>query len=247
MSPRNIAHPKRQSASLLDEVLERRMLLYVLAAGATLAGSSVANAKVVFTPSNARIESERGCNSFLSIDLNNDGVTDLLGGGCITSYTNSPFVYLTYTFGASGAQPGNLIADHAGHQAAFKKGAKIRSENSFTDVGNMAKIDGRFGTRSGSFLNVTDRFLGVKFLISGQVHYGWVGFKKVGQRGPFSGLLGANLGGWAYETEANTPIIAGDTGEDPESTMLFSGEPTSLQLLAMGHTGIANRQRRVAA
>ena len=30
---------KRQGVSLLDEVLERRMLLYVLAAGATLAGA----------------------------------------------------------------------------------------------------------------------------------------------------------------------------------------------------------------
>jgi len=41
----------RNAMSLLDEVLERRMLLYVLAAGATLAGVPSAQAKVVFTPS----------------------------------------------------------------------------------------------------------------------------------------------------------------------------------------------------
>ena len=75
MSPRNIEHPKRQSASLLDEVLERRMLLYVLAAGTALSGASAAQAKVVFTPSNAVLV---GPYSVLQIDLDNDGVTDFV-------------------------------------------------------------------------------------------------------------------------------------------------------------------------
>ena len=66
---------KRQRPSLLDEVLERRMLLYVLAAGATLAGASgAAQAKVIFTPSNAQVSPRHP----LDIDLNNDGTTDFV-------------------------------------------------------------------------------------------------------------------------------------------------------------------------
>ena len=71
---------KRLRPSLLDEVLERRMLLYVLAAGATLAGASgAAQSRVVFTPSNVVLST-----GSLQIDLNNDGTTDFIldyGGG----------------------------------------------------------------------------------------------------------------------------------------------------------------------
>src|ERR1700683_475196 len=64
---------KRRLPNLLDEVLERRMLLYVLAAGATLAGASSAQAKAVFTRSDFVLTLENG---HLAIDLNNDGTTD---------------------------------------------------------------------------------------------------------------------------------------------------------------------------
>jgi hypothetical protein len=61
----------RKGMSLLDEVLERRMLLYVLAAGTALAGASIAQAKVVFTRTNIVYRS-----STIQIDLNNDGNID---------------------------------------------------------------------------------------------------------------------------------------------------------------------------
>jgi hypothetical protein len=66
---------KRQRPSLLEEVLERRMLLYVLAAGATLAGASSAQAKAVFTRSDFVLSLPNG---HLAIDLNNDGTTDFI-------------------------------------------------------------------------------------------------------------------------------------------------------------------------
>jgi hypothetical protein len=80
-------------------------------------------------------------------------------------------------------------------------------------------------------------------MINGEVHYGWVGFRSVSV---VNSRLTAVLGGWAYETEPNKPIVAGDEGEGMESNTMSSLRPTSLQLLAMGHTGIADRQRRIA-
>ena len=96
--------------------------------------------------------------------------------------------------------------------------------------------------RQGFFLDTTNRFLGVQFLINGQVHYGWIGFRSV----KATPMLAATLGGCAYETESNTPIIAGDTGRGEGDSAALQAGPTSLELLAAGHTAIAERRRRIA-
>jgi hypothetical protein len=120
--------------------------------------------------------------------------------------------------------------------AALKRGNLIGSGARFYAFGFMATSGG-----NGRFYNAFHRFLGVKFLINGEVHYGWIGFRSV------TGSLTATLGGWAYETEPNTPIIAGDTGRSQDdSAALTMREPTSLELLAEGHVAIAERRRRIA-
>jgi hypothetical protein len=54
----------------------------------------------------------------------------------------------------------------------------------------------------------------------------------------------APLGGWAYETEANKAILAADKGNTSEST--GSINPTSLEILAAGHTRMEERRKRTA-
>ncbi len=54
-----------------------------------------------------------------------------------------------------------------------------------------------------------NRYLGVKFLISGQTHYGWIRLTVITEpRG-----MSATITGYAYETIANKPIKAGQTSE----------------------------------
>jgi len=240
MSPRNIECPKRQPSNLLNEVLERRMLLYVLAAGSALAAVPAAQARVIFTSSNIVYHGHT-----IAIDLNNDGVTDfnfsvIVTGGCGTESRG----YCNFFMEMRGAAASNLVEmGPEGGQAALIKGSKIGSGNDYSDKGDMVAFlsepSGQFLT--GSWLNVTNRFLGVKFIIGGQIHYGWIGFRGV------SGIESAAFAGWAYETTPNKPIAAGDRGEAGDSAFLQSAAPTSLQLLALGHTGIADRQRRIAA
>jgi hypothetical protein len=221
---------KRQRLSLLDEVLERRMLLYVLAAGATLAGASSAQAKVVFTRSDFVLTLGNG---HLSIDLNNDGTTDfILIDRCVsqTSCFGSVNMYAR-AIGQNGVAQEPM--GHDQQAAALSMGDKIGPAATFKQVGLM--LDGSIfsGTHSfGPFAHTQGRFLGVGFLISGQVHYGWIGFRKVNR-------FTATLLGWAYETEPNTPILAGQEAKE--------SEPTPLELLAAGHVAIAERQRRIAA
>jgi hypothetical protein len=245
MSPRNREHKqgKRQGPSLLGEVLERRIVLYVLAAGATLAGASAAQAQIVFTPSDRVLTGVLDGTNHLKIDLNNDGAGDFILND-----------YLKKSYGASSGSAWRLWADGRtasnGIQgiskngkffaSALKKGAPIGSGGNFASFAPMqSRVDPYgFPYSYGNFRDVTNRFLGVRFLIKGEVHYGWIGFRKVDN-------FTAKLVGWAYEAQANTAIRAGDKGEE-EPVSVRVPEPASLELLAAGNVAMVDWRRRRA-
>ena len=93
----------------------------------------------------------------------------------------------------------------------------------------------------GFFDNTQDKFLGVQLIVNGQVHFGWIGFRSVDARK----TVRVSLAGWAYETSPNTPITAGDMGTAAQSQV--STQPTSMELLALGHSGSEQRRNRVIA
>jgi hypothetical protein len=64
----------RKPSTLLTDVLESRLLLYTMAAGATLAATTPSQAQVMFTPNSTTLKPP----SKLVIDLNHDGVADFL-------------------------------------------------------------------------------------------------------------------------------------------------------------------------
>jgi hypothetical protein len=247
MSPRNREHKrgKRQGPSLLDEVLERRVLMYMVAAGATLAGASAVQAKVVFTPSNAVLS--YGGVSSLPIDLDNNGTVDFrllvrlfsYGGGfnAVSSLNVKGAIGSNVVVGANGYR--------SGYAAALTRGAPIGSSAAFRGALRMVRVDfsscgGYFV--AGSFADVTNRFLGVRFLINGEAHYGWIGFRSV----TFPSIT-ATLVGWAYETVSNRHIRAGDRmGMHSDSAALRSTGPTSLELLAAGNVAMTDWRRRRA-
>jgi hypothetical protein len=101
-------------------------------------------------------------------------------------------------------------------------------------------LDGR---DYGPWQNVNHRYLGVKFVINNETHYGWVGFRSVTEASNYGGFK-AILGGWAYETQPNKPIRAGDTGTNQSDDSAFA-QPTSLEMLAAGHAANTDwRQRK---
>jgi len=227
----------RKGMGLLDEVLDHRIALYALAAGAALAAVTPAQAKVIFTPRD--VVTKHGYYDY-NIDLNHDGVADLylepITEGC-GSETRFCFQFLdAYPLGAS---TGFVAATSGDDASALQTGAIIGSQDAFTQNKTLVFSSGS-GNYGGNFRGVRDRFLGVRFLISDQVHYGWVAFRHV------DGNVGF-LSGWAYETEPNKAIIAGDRGVCVESAEIKAAQPTGLELLAMGHVAVAERQRRIAA
>jgi opacity protein-like surface antigen len=242
MSPRNRQSKpgKRQNQSLLNEVLEQRMLLYMLAAGASLACASAAQARVVFTPSNAAV----GGNGSLQIDLDNDGTFDFtlatFDDNFSVGYVNN--VYVTGSIRSNGVMQSRAN----GFAAALKEQALIGARATFQNSALLAhrgSYRSGGGTSLGNFTNTTCRFLGVRFLINGETHYGWIGFRSVGEGS-------ANLLGWAYETRPNVHILAGYVGFLQEcafnSATQRTPEPTSLELLAAGNVAMTDRRRRRA-
>jgi hypothetical protein len=89
----------------------------------------------------------------------------------------------------------------------------------------------------GYWQNVKSRCLGVRFLINGEVHYGWIGFREVHDY-----PVAVKLYGWAYETVPDKEILAGDEGTGAPLNSSIS--PTSLGRLAAGHAAIDERRRR---
>ena len=84
-------------------------------------------------------------------------------------------------------------------------------------------------------------YLGVEFLIGGDLHYGWVGLTactpdvytgcQAGPKDP--GVVTIQITGFAYQSAANTPIQAGAVPE-----------PSQLPLLALGAAGVAALRAR---
>jgi hypothetical protein len=62
--------------------------------------------------------------------------------------------------------------------------------------------------RSGPWLDVKDKYLGLKFIVNGQIHYGWA--RLTTQQVTYCKVR-ALLSGYAYESDANTPIVTGQT------------------------------------
>jgi hypothetical protein len=105
----------------------------------------------------------------------------------------------------------------------------------------------RYGTQGyssrGQWVQSINRYLGVKFLIQGEVHYGWV---RVDVAATQSGFLGA-ISGYAYETVPNKAILTGqksgapkkrDSGKGSASVEVLTPGKANLGTLALGVLGL---------
>lgn len=82
----------------------------------------------------------------------------------------------------------------------------------------------------GGYWQGREGYTGVEFNIAGRTHYAWI---RVGA--PFEGLHGGYIYDYAYETRANTPILAGAIPE-----------PSSPVLLVLGGLGLLANGRRAS-
>jgi hypothetical protein len=203
--------------------LEKRLLAYAASATITAMASSLpADAEIVYTPAHQTISI--GYDAY-NLDLNRDGITDFQFVH-ISTCTSICVSYIDVV----GALSTNQIVGGgppSSFASALPRGAHIGSDRKFDHFGQMAYAESFFGSVNwrGPWANggkgVTNRYLGLKFKIDNETHYGWARLTVTTDFDHITALLT----GYAYETEADRPIEAGilpvsnpDTVSEPNMT-----------------------------
>jgi hypothetical protein len=238
------ALPKTRPTTKLNPKLDNRLIAYAAAATASgaamLALAPSAAAEVVFTPTHVTIGSP------YLLDLNGDGTADftLHRCRCVSASGHSS------SFRAEIDVTGNGVLDEAlPAGAVIGPGRPFIATNGAYGGPELARAFDYLSISrfSGPFANATNRFLGLKFLIKGQVHYGWARLTVTN----FNHAGTATLTGYAYETVPNYPIRAGQrigtaTVIAPPALSAPASTPLSLGLLALGGEGLCLWRREQA-
>jgi len=226
--------PSSRKTFKISDSLNRQLNTYAQVASAAgvgvlgvglLAATPSADAEVVFTPASTTFTS-----GSVFIDLNHDGIND--------------FVLSIFNFAASDRR---LDADAVGHQngvlgydlssygpQVLKAGYRVGPGGMFFPVGLAANVAATNGSViSGPFPNVGIRFLGLKFNIDGQAHYGWAALNVKARAHDHIPDLRVTLLGYAYETVADRGLRAGE-GAPQFYESKADPQPGTLGVLALG-------------
>jgi hypothetical protein len=206
------------TSSGLSDSVHHRLNMYALgasAAGVSLLGlTQPSEAKVVYTKTHQVI----GTNGIYNLDFNHDGIVDflILESGYATFNGTRGSNTLLAKEALGNAVEGTIVGRRQ-FAAALMRGALISRGKHFIKGGfrgetMVATGDSDLSSwKTGPWLNVTNRYLGLKFKIAGKTHYGWA---RLSVQLPGNFLIKATLTGYAYETVPNMGIRAGQTTSD---------------------------------
>ncbi len=222
----------------VSESADRRLKLYSLAAAAAgvsvLAMAQPSEGEVIVTKK--AIQLHAGIP--VSVDLNNDGLADFKFS--FTTFFSSSHYKYNAKLAVKGLTKGKVVgmksSDFRGpYASALAGGANIGPAAHFSSSKGQITVERekQYGSATGYYGNWKDEanhYLGVKFQIKGQTHFGWI---RLNAR--FGGTMQIN--GWAYETVANKRITAGQTAASVEGEPLAKKGEQSLGMLALGAEG----------
>ena len=237
--------PQSRKKFKISDSLNRQLNMYALAASAAgvsvLALAGASEAKIVYTETHQ--VTRPGVP--LYIDLNHDGIKDFLlrtwfykgtsgleVGVYASGYRNADNVVAGRRFSRSGYFLSAAYALPAGAVIGPKGNFSVRLPLMAAELfpKDSGSLYSDLGPWAGRGKGVSDRYLGLKFLVDGEVHYGWARLSvALGHRRQV-GDVGGTLTGYAYETVPDKPIVAGQIAGPGVITV----QPESLGGLAMG-------------
>jgi hypothetical protein len=245
--------PKTRLASNLSTSLRGKIDAYGIAATATAIGiaalASPAQGEVVYTVAHKEIG-----RSGVAVDFNHDGIADIVIAAGLNFYADGGgmVVYSHHSNRALNTSRGEFVSmlplgyTVGPNSGKFKLGGASsnypRPKKFFyyceANSGGASCI-GPWYSPNGA--GTSGSYVGVQFVIDGQLHYGWARIRLVvtGRENHYE--VAAYLTGYAYETIANKPIIAGKTSGTDESSVKKSAshvEPASLGMLSAGASAI---------
>jgi hypothetical protein len=222
---------------------EKALLAYAAAATAAgigaLVGPTAAEAEIVYTPTHEQLSTKP-----LPVDLNHDGRADFFllqrfyagAGGisgalsvCLRTYHLRTYGYFCSTEAGSNARNEVRVA----HTDRFAEALPIEvriGRGDFPGGRQRDVVMGRWslnpdtGTQwFGPWMNggkgVKNRYLGLKFEINGEFHFGWARLTVMPGKMAFT----VTLTGYAYETIAGKAIRAGQTKESDDAAGSLGG------------------------
>jgi hypothetical protein len=241
INPKDFGVARRNRKFVSARKLEKRLTAYVAALGAAgaglLAATQPASDNIIFTPAHTVVP----VNGSVFLDLNHDGIADF-------QLTNRQMSFgLSNTMGVMGAQANDsafgfigLTYIHLGALAArLAAGQKIGPGKRFRSA-LMGRAICCFSTQyAGPWAHSGQGFLGLKFEINGQTHFGWAAITVVRSA---SGSYEELLTGYAYDTVPGQGLRAGQRSGTEEAAA--TPAPASLGLLALGSLGLGFWRRR---
>ena len=216
--------PQSRKTFKISDSLNRQLNMYALAASAAgvsvLALAAASEAKVVYTETHQVTRAGVP----LYIDLNHDGINDFVLRTTIYLGSSGFEVGLDPSGYRKNAVAGRRFSTSGGYffsaASALPAGAQIGPERKFpvrfpfmaveifNGVGSQYSDEGPW---AGKGKGVRNRYLGLKFVVHGKVHYGWARLSVTLAHHRQYDDVSAALTGYAYETVPNKPIIAGQT------------------------------------
>jgi hypothetical protein len=264
----NRASRRSEAPANLSQSVRQRLKMYSLASSAAgvslLALAQPGEAKVVYT----KVHQVIGTNGVYELDLNHDGIGDflILESGNPSSRSTTQIRNELFAKEALGNAVEGSIASSRHLASALKRGAWIGPRQRFISKGyngeamaNVFRSD-LSATTYGRWVNVNNRYLGLRFRIDGKTHYGWARL-TVHLQGD---SITAVLTGYAYETVPNKNIRAGQTTDQRDDSTIGAGSadsdssgpaaaefepssnplnPASLGKLALGAQGVPSMRR----
>jgi hypothetical protein len=251
---KRFSRPSRTPAKLSKSV-NQRLSMYTLTATAAGVGmmalASPVQAKIVYTPADVNFSQHQP----VILDLNHDGMGDFvlaLGGRVETGFRSQ----YAWVYAPRSNNTDEIVATSKRDYApavALRAGERIGPSRVFGHGDMLVAHGTSYGRHSSATLwqdqwanggkGLKDRYLGLKFMISGKVHFGWARVTVTTSGKTFT----ATLTGYAYETIPNKSIIAGKTkGPDEEASAeklspasFTAPAPATLGMLAMGAPGLS--------
>lgn len=226
--------------AIQSQGVEHNTRVYSLAAAAAgvslLALAQAAEAKVVIT---THINIPITGSTY--IDLNHDGIADLK----FTTGGYHPIGAMSSYLDVQGLHGGGIVGTATNGADELLRSAKIGASAAFLSSAGMAQ---RFCTayspcelRGNWGGGQPNRFLGVKFLIDGATHYGWVRVtvkNSTKESVPFSGTITE----YGYETIPNKRVLAGLPSNNSDAIEASKGIGKigggALGALALGAVGL---------
>lgn len=225
----------------MKKPFDTKLALYSAMAAGIVGVGTQADAQVVYH--DVVPDSSLNLNESMNIDLNNDGTVDFIAQHQDLVFVSSSSTY-SYKISRMMPQGSNMmvITTTSNYAATLNANDLINDSRAFGTHNILASVSSG-GYDWGNWNGATDKYLGVQFYIGANVHYGWIRLTVP------AGSASMLVQDWAYQSIADSGILAGDQGTmvgiETLSDEMVSVQVRNRQIILQLHSDLSKPQAEV--